>query len=388
MKELKCPKCGSTFTVDEADYAMLLSQVKNNEFEQELLRRMKEMEQAQAARQQAEQARMSAERQAAQAQMQMQLQSLQAQLAQAEQQKQLAVAQMRQKATEEYMRKEQELAAVRSQNAEFRTQMEQQLKAAQEQIAYYKDMKLRLSTKMVGETLEQHCATEFARIRPLFPNAYFEKDNEVVEGTKGDFVFRDFSQDRVEYISIMFEMKNENDETATKHKNEDFLKKLDEDRRKKNCEYAVLVSMLEPESELYNGGIVDMNHRFEKMYVIRPQFFVPLITLLCQTSRKSLDAKRELALVKAQQIDVTNFEEKLNTFKEGFARNVRLANDRFAEAIDEIDKTIAHLTKVRENLIKSGDNLNQADKKLQDVTIKRLTYNNPTMKAKFESTND
>ena len=385
---MKCPKCGSTFTVDEADYAMLLSQVKNNEFEQELLRRMKEMEQAQAARQQAEQARMSAERQAAQAQMQMQLQSLQAQLAQAEQQKQLAVAQMRQKATEEYMRKEQELAAVRSQNAEFRTQMEQQLKAAQEQIAYYKDMKLRLSTKMVGETLEQHCATEFARIRPLFPNAYFEKDNEVVEGTKGDFVFRDFSQDRVEYISIMFEMKNENDETATKHKNEDFLKKLDEDRRKKNCEYAVLVSMLEPESELYNGGIVDMNHRFEKMYVIRPQFFVPLITLLCQTSRKSLDAKRELALVKAQQIDVTNFEEKLNTFKEGFARNVRLANDRFAEAIDEIDKTIAHLTKVRENLIKSGDNLNQADKKLQDVTIKRLTYNNPTMKAKFESTND
>ena len=385
---MKCPKCGSTFTVDEADYAMLLSQVKNNEFEQELLRRMKEMEQAQAARQQAEQARMSAERQAAQAQMQMQLQSLQSQLAQAEQQKQLAVAQMRQKATEEYMRKEQELAAVRSQNAEFRTQMEQQLKAAQEQIAYYKDMKLRLSTKMVGETLEQHCATEFARIRPLFPNAYFEKDNEVVEGTKGDFVFRDFSQDRVEYISIMFEMKNENDETATKHKNEDFLKKLDEDRRKKNCEYAVLVSMLEPESELYNGGIVDMNHRFEKMYVIRPQFFVPLITLLCQTSRKSLDAKRELALVKAQQIDVTNFEEKLNTFKEGFARNVRLANDRFAEAIDEIDKTIAHLTKVRENLIKSGDNLNQADKKLQDVTIKRLTYNNPTMKAKFESTND
>ena len=179
-------------------------------------------------------------------------------------------------------------------------------------------------------------------------------------------------------------MKNENDETATKHKNEDFLKKLDEDRRKKNCEYAVLVSLLEPESELYNGGIVDMCHRFDKMYVIRPQFFVPLITLLSQTSRKSLDAKRELALVRAQQIDVTHFEEKLTAFKEGFTRNVRLANDRFADAIDEIDKTIAHLTKVRENLIKSGDNLNQADKKLDDVTIKRLTYNNPTMKAKFD----
>ena len=359
--------------MDEADYALLLSQVKNSEFESELRRRIHELEQSQQVREQLREQ-----------QLQSQIQSMQAQLQQAEQQKQLAVAQMRQKATEEYMKKEQELAAVRTQLTEAKNQADLQLKAAQEQIAYYKDMKLRLSTKMVGETLEQHCATEFARIRPLFPNAYFEKDNEVVEGTKGDFVFRDHSDDGVEYVSIMFEMKNENDETATKHKNEDFLKKLDEDRRKKGCEYAVLVSLLEPDSELYNGGIVDMNHRFEKMYVIRPQFFVPLITLLCQTSRKSLDAKRELALVKAQQIDVTNFEEKLNTFKEGFARNVRLANDRFAEAIDEIDKTIAHLQKVRENLVKSGDNLNQADKKLQDVTIKRLTYNNPTMKAKFE----
>ena len=376
MKELKCPKCGNTFTVDEADYALLLSQVKNAEFESELSRRLHDLEQAQAARQQAEQARQQAERQAAQAQQQMQIQNLQAQIAQAEQQKQLAVMEVRQKATESYMKKEQELATLR-------TQMEQQLKAAQEQIAYYKDMKLRLSTKMVGETLEQHCANEFARIRPYFPNAYFEKDNEVIEGTKGDFVFRDSSEDGVEYVSIMFEMKNENDETATKHKNEDFLKKLDEDRRKKNCEFAVLVSLLEPESELYNGGIVDMSHRFEKMYVIRPQFFVPLITLLTQTSRKSLDAKRELALVKAQQIDVTHFEEKLNAFKDGFARNVRLANERFADAIDEIDKTIAHLTKVRENLIKSGDNLNQADKKLDDVTIKRLTYGNQTMKEKF-----
>ena len=376
MKELKCPKCGNTFTVDEADYALLLSQVKNAEFESELSRRLHDLEQAQAARQQAEQARQQAERQAAQAQQQMQIQNLQAQIAQAEQQKQLAVMEVRQKATESYMKKEQELATLR-------TQMEQQLKAAQEQIAYYKDMKLRLSTKMVGETLEQHCANEFARIRPYFPNAYFEKDNEVIEGTKGDFVFRDSSEDGVEYVSIMFEMKNENDETATKHKNEDFLKKLDEDRRKKNCEFAVLVSLLEPESELYNGGIVDMSHRYEKMYVIRPQFFVPLITLLTQTSRKSLDAKRELALVKAQQIDVTHFEEKLNAFKDGFARNVRLANERFADAIDEIDKTIAHLTKVRENLIKSGDNLNQADKKLDDVTIKRLTYGNQTMKEKF-----
>ena len=388
MKELKCPKCGSTFTVDEADYALLLSQVKNSEFETELSRRIHELEQTQQARMQAEKAAQEARLQAEQLRREQQfnqqlqakeqaLQSLQTQIANAEQQKQLAVAQVRQKATEEYLKKDQELSTLR-------TQMTEQLKAMQEQVAYYKDMKLRLSTKMVGETLEQHCATEFARIRPLFPNAYFEKDNEVVEGTKGDFVFRDKSDDGVEYISIMFEMKNENDETATKHKNEDFLAKLDADRKKKNCEYAVLVSMLEPESDLYNGGIVDMNHRFEKMYVIRPQFFVPLITLLCQANRKSLDAKRELALVKAQQIDVTNFEEKLTAFKDGFTRNVRLANERFADAIDEIDKTIAHLTKVRENLVKSGDNLNAADKKLQDVTIKRLTYGNPTMKAKFD----
>ena len=374
MKELKCPHCGNVFTVDENDYAALLNQVKNSEFERELSRRIHELEQVK-----------NSEVRNQLSDYKLQLQTLQSQLQQADQAKQLAVAQVRQQATEAYMKKEQELAETRSQISEVRTQMEAQLKAAQEQVAYYKDLKLRQSTKMVGETLEIHCSTLFNQlIRPLMPNAYFEKDNEVVEGTKGDFVFRDKSDDGVEYVSIMFEMKNENDETATKHKNEDFLAKLDVDRKKKGCEYAVLVSMLEPDSELYNGGIVDMSHRYEKMYVIRPQFFIPLITLLCQTSKKSLDAKRELALVKAQQVDVTNFEEKLMTFKDGFTRNVRLANERFSDAIDEIDKTIAHLTKVRENLVKSGDNLNAADKKLQDVTIKRLTYGNPTMKAKFD----
>jgi len=378
MKELKCPHCGNVFSVDESEYAALLGQVKTAEFERELARRIHELEQnqqarqaaeaaRQAAEQQAAQARQAAEQQAAQVQLQMQLQTLQAQLAAAEQAKQIAVMEVRQKATESYMK------------------LDAQLKAAQEQVQYYKDMKLRMSTKMVGESLEIHCSTLFNQLlRPLMPNAYFEKDNEVVEGTKGDFVFRDKSEDGVEYVSIMFEMKNENDETASKHKNEDFLAKLDADRRKKGCEYAVLVSMLEPDSELYNGGIVDMSHRFEKMYVIRPQFFVPLITLLCQTSRKTIEARRELAMVKAQQVDVTNFEEKLTAFKDGFARNVRLANERFQDAIDEIDKTIAHLTKVRESLIKSGDNLTAADKKLQDVTIKRLTYGNPTMKAKFD----
>ena len=388
MKELKCPKCGNVFSVDESEYAALLSQVKNAEFESELSRRIHELEQSQKAQQAAEQARQAAEQQAAQLRrdqqfaqqmqtLQTQIQTLQAQIAQADQQRQLAVAQVRQQATEAYMKKEQELAQARA-------QWDAELKAAQEQIAYYKELKTRLSTKMVGETLEQHCATEFARIRPLFPYAYFEKDNEVVEGTKGDFVFRDFSEDKVEYISIMFEMKNENDETATKHKNEDFLAKLDADRKKKGCEYAVLVSMLEPDSELYNGGIVDMSHRYEKMYVIRPQFFVPLITLLCQANRKSLAAKRELALIKQQQVDVTNFEDKLMTFKDAFGRNVRLANERFADAIEEIDKTITHLQKVRENLVKSSDNLSLADKKLQEVTIKRLTAGNPTMQAKFD----
>ena len=389
MKELKCPKCGNIFTVDEADYAQLLNQVKNSEFEAELTRRIHELEQTQKARQAAEQARLELEkaRLAAEQQLQMQtlqsqIQALQAQIHQAEQNKELAVAQVRQKATESYMHKEQELAALRS-------QMDAEIKALREQVEYYKDLKIRLSTKMVGETLEQHCYNEFTRISPLFPYAKFQKDNEVVEGTKGDFIFRDSSEDGVEYVSIMFEMKNENDETATKHKNQDFFAKLDQDRKKKNCEYAVLVSMLEPESELYNNGIVtvtqnDKGERFDKMYVIRPQFFVPLITLLCQTSRKSLEAKRDLAIVKQQQIDVTHFEEKLMAFKEGFTRNVRLANDKFSTAIDEIDKTIDHLTKVRAALVASGDYLDKADKRLEDVTIKRLTYGNPTMKDLFE----
>lgn len=393
MKELKCPKCGNIFTVDEADYALLLNQVKNSEFEAELARRVHELEQSQKVRQDAErqaaQAKAEADRLRLQADQQLRIHELQAkidalnaQVQQADQQKELAVAQIRQKATESYMAKEQELASLRSQtNAE--------IKALQDQVAYYKDLKIKLSTKMVGETLEQHCYNEFTRISPLFPNAEFHKDNDVVEGSKGDFVFRDSSDDGVEYVSIMFEMKNENDETATKHKNQDFFAKLDQDRQKKNCEYAVLVSMLEPENDLYNSGIVtvtqnDKGERFDKMYVIRPQFFVPLITLLCQTSRKSLDAKRELALIKQQQIDVTHFEEKLMAFKDGFTRNVRLANDKFNTAIEAIDTTIKQLMKVRENLVASGSYLDKAEKKLDDVTIKRLTHGNPTMKALFD----
>ena len=272
-------------------------------------------------------------------------------------------------------------AALRENN--IKETYEIQLKKKQEEVDYYKDLKTRMSTKMVGETLEIHCSTEFNRMRPLFPNAYFEKDNDASGGSKGDFIFRDY-EDSFEYISIMFEMKNEMDQTATKHKNEDFLKKLDEDRRAKKCEFAVLVSLLEPESELYNTGIVDMSHRYPKMYVIRPQFFIPLITLLVQTSKKSIEYQRQLAIARSQSVDVTNFESRLNDFKEKFANNYRLASEKFKTAIDEIDKSITHLQKIKEALVGSERNLRLANDKADSLTIKKLTYNNPTMKEKFK----
>lgn len=272
-------------------------------------------------------------------------------------------------------------AALRENN--IKETYEIQLKKKQEEVDYYKDLKTRMSTKMVGETLEIHCSTEFNRMRPLFPNAYFEKDNDASGGSKGDFIFRDY-EDGFEYISIMFEMKNEMDQTATKHKNEDFLKKLDEDRKAKKCEFAVLVSLLEPESELYNTGIVDMSHRYPKMYVIRPQFFIPLITLLVQTSKKSIEYQRQLAIARSQSVDVTNFESRLNDFKEKFANNYRLASEKFKTAIDEIDKSITHLQKIKEALVGSERNLRLANDKADSLTIKKLTYNNPTMKEKFK----
>lgn len=388
MKELKCPKCGNVFTVDESDYVALLSQVKNSEFEAELARRVHELEQNSHARQQAERDAETARRQADQLRreqqynqqlqtLQTQIQSLQAQVAQGEQLKQIAVMELRQKAIAEYAKKDQELAAVRS-------KMEAQVNALKEQVDYYKDLKTRLSTKMVGETLEQHCSTQFNQLlRPIMPTAYFEKDNDDSEGSKGDFIFRDTYEGQ-EYVSIMFEMKNEMDTTATKHKNEDFLKKLDEDRRKKNCEYAVLVSLLEADSELYNGGIVDMSHRYPKMYVIRPQFFIPLITLLVQTSKKTIDYQRQLAIAQSQSIDVTRFEDQLADFKDKFGRNYRLAAEKFQSAILEIDKSIAHLQKIKDALIGSENNLRLANDKAEALTIKRLTYGNPTMKAKFD----
>ena len=377
MKELKCPKCGNVFTVDESDYADIVNQVKNAEFESELNRRMKEAEKLSRMEKEAELGKKDSE-----------IARLQEQLKSIAMSKQLEfVEQMNAKDNEitrlknEVANKDNE-ALLREKN--MKDNYDLQLKQKQEMIDYYKDMKTRLSTKMVGESLETHCSTQYdPSLRAMMPNAYFEKDNEVVDGTKGDFVFRDFDGD-LEYVSIMFEMKNENDTTANRHKNEDFLKKLDEDRRKKGCEYAVLVSLLEPDSELYNNGIVDMSHRYEKMYVVRPQCFIPIISLLVQASRKSLDYKRQLAIAQSKEVDVTNFETRLNDFKEKFGRNYRLASEKFQKAIEDIDKSIDFLQKTKANLLSSENNLRLANDKAEELTIRRLTYQNPTMKAKFD----
>ena len=377
MKELKCPKCGNVFTVDESDYADIVNQVKNGEFESELNRRMKEAEKLSRMEKEAELGKKDSE-----------IARLQEQLKSIAMSKQLEfVEQMNAKDNEiarlknEVANKDNE-ALLREKN--MKDNYDLQLKQKQDLIDYYKDMKTRLSTKMVGESLETHCSTQYdTYLRAMMPNAYFEKDNEVVDGTKGDFVFRDFD-DGLEYVSIMFEMKNENDTTTNKHKNEDFLKKLDEDRRKKGCEYAVLVSLLEPDSELYNNGIVDMSHRYEKMYVVRPQCFIPIISLLVQASRKSLDYKRQLAIAQSKEVDVTNFETRLNDFKEKFGRNYRLASEKFQKAIEDIDKSIDFLQKTKANLLSSENNLRLANDKAEELTIRRLTYQNPTMKAKFD----
>lgn len=430
MKEIKCPKCHSVFQVDEADYASIVTQVKNAEFRAEVDRRMAELQKQHQAEQRAdamkfeqelqkklstkelEIGRRDSEIERLKAQLAMLSQTkeleLKAELAKKEQEiarlkgtiaqgdsvRQVAVLEEQRKAQEALKAKDNQITALTGRmelekseatlrENSLRKEYELQLKQKQEEVDYYKDLKSKMSTKMVGETLEIHCSTEFNRMRPLFPNAYFEKDNDASGGSKGDFIFRDYA-DGFEYISIMFEMKNEMDATATKHKNEDFFKKLDDDRRAKNCEFAVLVSLLEPDSELYNTGIVDVSHRYPKMYVIRPQFFIPLITLLVQTSKKSIDYQRQLAVARSQSIDVTNFENQLNDFKEKFANNYRLASERFKTAIDEIDKSILHLQKIKDALVGSERNLRLANDKADGLTIKRLTRGNPTMKAKFE----
>ena len=424
MKELKCPKCGNVFTVDEADYASIVSQVRNAEFEEELARRLREMQGIQDARQKVKDAevredfgkkinekekailekeqeisRLKASLEGIQEKTRLEIEkavsaknleiaSLQSTIKINESEKEKAIMMVKSS-------KDMEIAELKNRNSlaqskaeiqktALKDEYEAKLKLAQEQVDYYKDLKIRMSTKMVGETLEAHCSNIFnGQMRPLFPNAYFEKDNDASGGSKGDFIFRDYDGD-TEYISIMFEMKNEMDETATKHKNEDIFRKLDADRRAKGCEYAVLVSLLEPDNELYNNGIVDVSYRFPKMYVIRPQFFMPIVTLLSNAARKSIEYKRELAIARSQSIDITNFESKLMEFKDKFGKNYELASRRFQEAIKEIDKSIAALQKTKEALMGSENNLRLAHDKAEDLTIRKLTYKNPTMKALFD----
>ena len=410
MKEIVCPKCGTTFTVDEADYASIVQQIRNQEFEAELSRREKALRSQLEARQETERVRSEATHQQLLSEKENELMIIREQLKQAHQLQQAAVSEavakkeaelsdLKSRANAEksvmLAEKERVIASLKAQaNLEAQAallrqkQLEEQyklsLKNAEEEVQRLKDFKLRQSTKMIGESLELHCSNLYnLTLRSALPNAYFEKDNDASQGSKGDFIFRDY-EDGVEYLSIMFEMKNEADETATKHKNEDFFKKLDEDRRKKNCEFAVLVSLLEPESELYNGGIVDVSHRYDKMYVIRPQFFIPIINLLRQTSRKSLDYKKQLIIAQQQSTDVTNFENELKDFKEKFGRNYRLAAEKFQAAIDEIDKSIAHLQKIKEALQGSENNLRLANDKAEQLTIKRLTRNSPSVRKKFE----
>ena len=426
MHELICPNCHQPFSIDERGYAQLLEQVRGEAFDKALSERVALVEeQSRQARQlavaQAEatlkeqlsqrdtqlvqlQSRLDAMGEKSQADLQLALANkeqtiteLHAQIAQQESLRDNERLKVQAESQKVLQAKEQEITALRSQVElqskeaqlevkQLQEQHELEKKMLEREVDFYKDLKTRMSTKMLGETLEQHCALEFEqKLRSFYPKAYFEKDNDVVGGTKGDFVFRDYAEDgALEYISIMFEMKNESDTTSTKHRNEDFLKKLDEDRRKKGCEYAVLVSLLEPDNELYNGGIVDKSHRYEKMYVIRPQFFVPLITLLVSTSRKSLDIRKQLFEAQQQSIDITHFEEDIEEFKDKFGRNFRLASEKFQKAIEEIDNSIKHLQKIKDNLIGSENNLRLANDKAEGLTIRKLTYKNPTMQAKFK----
>lgn len=424
MQEIKCPKCGEVFQVDETGYAAILKQVRDHEFENAIKEReqlfltekenavklaqsetktqltdvlnKKELELAELnAKIQAESKSKELAIAEVKSQKDMEIAKLKAQIASFETDKELAISKAVNEKEKELSEKENCIVKLNAQietnqkenqlkEQSLKDQYEEKLRFKDEEIAHYKDFKARLSTKMIGETLEQHCEIEFNKIRPTgFQNAYFEKDNDARTGSKGDYIFREADENGTEFISIMFEMKNEMDSTSTKKKNEDFLKELDKDRCEKNCEYAVLVSLLEPDSELYNSGIVDMSHKYPKMYVIRPQFFIPMITLLRNASLNSLKYKQELAVIKNQNIDISNFEETMNDFKEKFARNYELASKKFKTAIEEIDKTIDHLQKTKEALLSSENNLRLANNKAEDLTIKRLTKNNPTMARKF-----
>ena len=426
MQEIKCPKCGEVFQVDESGYAAIVKQVRDKEFLKEIESResqfLTEKESAvQLAKLELERefseklnnketeiAKLKSEIEAEQitkksavnqtaAEKDKEIIELKNKLDSFNKDKELEITKLVTKMNSELSEKDNLITKLNGEKdlteKEFqlkeqsiKEKYETEIRFKDDEISRLKDYKLKLSTKMVGESLEQHCETEFNRLRATgFQKAYFEKDNDAKSGSKGDFIYRDYDTNGGEFISIMFEMKNETDTTSSKKKNTDFLKELDKDRRAKACEYAVLVSLLEPENELYNTGIVDMSHHFEKMYVVRPQFFIPIITLLRNAALNSLEYRNELAMIKAQNIDISNFEAEMNDFKDKFSKNFRLASEKFHKAIEEIDKTIDHLQKTKEALLSSENNLRLANNKAEDLSIKRLTKNNPTMQAKFDA---
>ena len=379
MKEIKCPKCGNVIAVDETDYAEIVQQVKSVEFNAELERRIAEIRKSDEQAKELAAQKLEIREAKARHQFEEKIASLKTELKAKDGELKAAVL-------EESLKSQKAIAAKDAEIAKIKSESEMKLKVAKEEVDYYKDMKARMSTKMVGESLEVHCSTQYNQMmRTLLPKAQFEKDNDVVDGTKADFVFRDYGEDDTEYISILFEMKNETETDGKKHRNEEFFKKLDADRRKKGCEFAVLVSLLEPESELYNGGIVDVSYRHDKMYVIRPQFFLPMIQLLVQTSKKALEYKCKVAEMQRQSIDVTNFESKLLDFQDKFGNNCRLAKEKFDKAIVEIDKSIKALEATKQALLGSENQLRLANDKAEGLTIRKLTNGNPTMREKFEA---
>lgn len=431
MSEIKCPKCGSVFKIDEENYDSIVKQVRDSEFNKEIENREKQYHKDKEAtikivtndvekkfneqlvakdleianlKNKIDNNKINQDNAVKQASMDVEkklndtINTLKLQITNLENELKIKDTENNLKVEELRMTKDKDIGEltnkieVNKREFELKKQLlkdgyESKLKSKDEIIAYYKDFKARQSTKMIGESLEQHCNYEFNKLRPLFPNVYFEKDNDARSGSKGDFIFRDYDEDGTEITSIMFEMKNEADETATKHKNEDFFKELDKDRNEKNCEYAVLVSMLEMDSDYYNEGIVDVSHRYKKMYVIRPQFFIPIITLIRWVGVNSLQYKKELITIQNQNIDISHFEDNLNTFKDGFGRNYRIASEKFKKAIDEIDKTIDHLQKTKDALLSSENNLRLANNKAENLTIKKLTNNNPTMSRMFDEYN-
>lgn len=389
MNEIKCPNCGKVFQIDEKDYESIVKQIRNHEFEEEIQRREKEFTKEKNNELEKLENKLNFKNTIELSNKDKEIEKLKSQIKQSDTENKLALKDAIQEKEIEIsnLKKQIELNEkeyqIKEQN--LKESHEKEIKTKDQEIELYKDMKLKLSTKMIGESLEQHCQNQYNEfLRPVLKNAYFEKDNDAKSGSKGDFIFRDKTDDEIEFVSIMFEMKNEADETATKHKNEDFFKELDKDRREKNCEYAVLVSMLEKDNDYYNAGIVDVSYKYEKMYVIRPQSFITIINILRNAGLKSIEAKRKLIQIQNQNIDISHFEDNMNNFKDAFSRNFKLAADRFDTAIEEIDKSMQHLQKIKDNLLGSKNQLRLANDKVEDLSIKKLTAGSPSIAEKFE----